>query len=168
VGSAFYQLIARETLPAWAADGSPRYAINVNVTGPGGAEVQGDQNWRVTSDFLRMSEGETSIMLKVSDTQFYVDVEVKDVDFRPAVLLLSGTYKREGDFHERPKFRTMIHPPYVIYYYDDRDGVAKRGWWIGKEDGSTQVWGHAPSDSPFPPESGWTIRDSEAIKDSGE
>ena len=45
----------------------------------------------------------------------------------------------------------------VIYYWDERDGAAAQGWWIGIGVGGAQVWARHPSTAQTPPESGWHI-----------
>merc|ERR1719162_1908617 len=44
----------------------------------------------------------------------------------------------------------------MIYFWDERDGAASSGWWIGPQIGGNMVWGHHPNrTSATPPLGGW-------------
>merc|ERR1719162_1095816 len=44
----------------------------------------------------------------------------------------------------------------MIYFWDERDGPASSGWWIGPQIGGNMVWGHHPNRaSATPPTGGW-------------
>ena len=45
----------------------------------------------------------------------------------------------------------------VIYYWDERDGAAAQGWWIGIGVGGQQVWAHNTGSDMTPPLSGWKV-----------
>merc|ERR1719188_2963771 len=46
----------------------------------------------------------------------------------------------------------------IIYFYDDRDGPAASGWWLGPTVGGNEVWGFHPNTSaPAPPTTGWRV-----------
>ena len=38
----------------------------------------------------------------------------------------------------------------MIYYWDERDGVALAGWWFGPKVGSDQVWAYNPDLQTYP------------------
>jgi len=52
----------------------------------------------------------------------------------------------------------------MIYFWDERDGIASAGWWIGPEIGGNMVWGHHSSrSSSTPPTSGWNAPHSSPV-----
>lgn len=44
-----------------------------------------------------------------------------------------------------------------IYFWDERDGVQLRGWWVAPEVGGSNVWAMSTATSPMPPHSGWRV-----------
>merc|ERR1719199_2280752 len=81
------------------------------------------------------------------------------------VANVNGTYKLSGNNHNRGIYQMYegelkdaeLKEMPVIYYWDERDGAAAQGWWIGIGVGGAQVWARHPSSAQTPPESGWHI-----------
>lgn len=45
-----------------------------------------------------------------------------------------------------------------IYFWDDRDGLALRGWWVAPKIGGDAVWAYNPGlGSSVPPKTGWRV-----------
>ena len=71
-----------------------------------------------------------------ASTEYKVSTKVANVN---------GTYKLSGNNHSRGiyqmtegELRDSAEKP-VIYYWDERDGAAAQGWWIGIGVGGAQV-----------------------------
>jgi hypothetical protein len=81
------------------------------------------------------------------------------------VANINGSYRVSGQNHNRAIYQMYEgelkdlndkEKP-VIYYWDERDGAAAQGWWIGIGVGGAQVWARHPQASQTPPETGWHI-----------
>merc|ERR1719277_2592859 len=77
-------------------------------------------------------------------------------------MTLAGTYLPASTNHQRVVFRRSEPADgqrVLLYYWDERDGEANRGWWFGPEVGGEEVWAHnsGASGSLMPPIRGWTV-----------
>ena len=45
----------------------------------------------------------------------------------------------------------------MIYYWDERDGVQLRGWWVADEVGGSTVWAWSVATTALPPAGGWRL-----------
>lgn len=78
------------------------------------------------------------------------------------VKTLVGEYTEVSENCDRKVFKKPAEPGKTtvdvwMYYWDERDGAAFKGWWFGNEVGGTQVWAHCVSDHKTPPAQGWKI-----------
>mmetsp|Transcript_64567 Transcript_64567/g.120205 ORF Transcript_64567/g.120205 Transcript_64567/m.120205 type:complete len:282 (+) Transcript_64567:96-941(+) len=80
-------------------------------------------------------------------------------------LLVKGSYRQVGRHHGRPTYRkvetsdtSQTAPEVCIYFWDERDGDARQGWWIGPQLGSTITYAyHSDADAETPPTEGWRM-----------
>merc|ERR1719174_133970 len=86
-----------------------------------------------------------------------------EYDVQTKVSNINGRYAAKEVNHGRPVFQMTSggspensEPP-KIYYWDERDGAASRGWWIGIGVGGKHVWAHNESADGTPPAQGWKI-----------
>eukprot|EP00928_Gymnodinium_smaydae_P087302 TRINITY_DN71581_c0_g1_i1.p1 TRINITY_DN71581_c0_g1~~TRINITY_DN71581_c0_g1_i1.p1 ORF type:complete len:2009 (+),score=514.05 TRINITY_DN71581_c0_g1_i1:70-6027(+) len=79
------------------------------------------------------------------------------------IRTLVGNYAEQGTNHGRNVYkksqpiRGHEDVEVFLYYWDDRDGDAFRGWWFGSQVGGAQVWSRSRANTMMPPKSGWTI-----------
>jgi hypothetical protein len=71
-----------------------------------------------------------------------------------------GNYIEHGQNHGRKVYK-KLHSDYeaFVYYWDDRDGAAGVGWWLGSEVGGDETWSHSTAlcFGMEPPLTGWKI-----------
>mmetsp|Transcript_9587 Transcript_9587/g.21963 ORF Transcript_9587/g.21963 Transcript_9587/m.21963 type:complete len:296 (-) Transcript_9587:28-915(-) len=78
-------------------------------------------------------------------------------------LLVKGSYRQVGTHHSRPLYKKVeandaTTPEVFIYFWDERDGPTRQGWWIGPEVGSTNTYAHqSDADAEEPPAEGWRM-----------
>ncbi len=69
---------------------------------------------------------------------------------------IHGTYTINGSHHGKVCYTKDCSPYGAIYFWDGRDDPIMKGWWFGKEAGSTQVWArHLDGNAHVPPSAGW-------------
>jgi hypothetical protein len=73
-----------------------------------------------------------------------------------------GEYEICGANHDRPAFKSIDYGQgfeSFIYFWDDRDGPAFTGWWIGPSLGGQDAWVRHPGvpSERWPPRSGWLV-----------
>eukprot|EP00931_Biecheleriopsis_adriatica_P066618 TRINITY_DN40933_c0_g1_i1.p1 TRINITY_DN40933_c0_g1~~TRINITY_DN40933_c0_g1_i1.p1 ORF type:complete len:1082 (-),score=318.49 TRINITY_DN40933_c0_g1_i1:46-3291(-) len=79
----------------------------------------------------------------------------------PSALAVLGEYIEEGQNHGKPTYkrqRTTAQRALgdvFIFYWDDRDGKEREGWWFGDKVGAGQVWSRCRSTESLPPQTGW-------------
>lgn len=75
--------------------------------------------------------------------------------------IVRGDYTIAGSNHNKPAYKKeqkVSGLDVMLYYWDDRDGVAFSGWWFGPKIGGDQVWAYQPSrTTQTPPSSGWKV-----------
>jgi len=79
--------------------------------------------------------------------------------------IVNGTYNKGQENHGRPTYlrdqKAVTSPgttsDVMAYFWDERDGAALCGWWLGAKVGGDQAWGYNPSKSMTPPTSGWRV-----------
>jgi len=73
--------------------------------------------------------------------------------------IICGDYAISGSNHGKPAYKREGAAgglQVMLYFWDERDGAASSGWWIGPKVGGNMVWGHHPNrTSGTPPNSGW-------------
>lgn len=73
--------------------------------------------------------------------------------------IIRGEYQLSQMNHGKPAYKKEGGGQglvVMIYFWDERDGAANSGWWIGPQIGGNMVWGHHPNrTSGTPPTSGW-------------
>lgn len=73
--------------------------------------------------------------------------------------IIRGDYNMASMNHGKPAYKKETANNGLvanIYFWDERDGPASSGWWIGPQVGGNMVWGHHPNrSSATPPTSGW-------------
>jgi len=73
--------------------------------------------------------------------------------------IISGDYSISGSNHGKPSYKKDAASnslQVMMYFWDERDGAASSGWWIGPQVGGNMVWGHHPNRTTgTPPTSGW-------------
>mmetsp|Transcript_39347 Transcript_39347/g.83859 ORF Transcript_39347/g.83859 Transcript_39347/m.83859 type:complete len:928 (-) Transcript_39347:89-2872(-) len=82
--------------------------------------------------------------------------------------IVRGSYVLDGSNHGKPSFRKdpigADGLTVIIYFWDERDGAAASGWWIGPSIGGNMVWGHHPNrSSATPPCGGWQAPHSSPV-----
>ncbi|CAD7957245.1 unnamed protein product [Amoebophrya sp. A25] len=86
--------------------------------------------------------------------------EIRFDGFEGELLDLNGAYVRApGVNHGKPTFKKIDsgNQSVMIYYWDERDGVQLRGWWVAPEVGGSNVWAMSTATSNMPPHSGWRV-----------
>ncbi|CAD7926308.1 unnamed protein product [Amoebophrya sp. A120] len=86
--------------------------------------------------------------------------EIKFEGYEGELLDLNGSYMRApGVNHGKPTFKKIDsgNQSVMIYYWDERDGVQLRGWWVAPEVGGSNVWAMSTATSNMPPHSGWRV-----------
>jgi len=75
--------------------------------------------------------------------------------------IIRGDYTRFCVNHGKPAFKKQASPggmEVMIYFWDERDGPAASGWWLGPKLGSDHVWGFHPNKAArTPPTTGWQV-----------
>lgn len=75
--------------------------------------------------------------------------------------IVRGDYNIAGSNHNKPAYKKeqkVSGLDVMLYYWDDRDGVAFCGWWFGPKIGGDQVWAYQPTrTTATPPQSGWKV-----------
>ena len=75
--------------------------------------------------------------------------------------IVRGDFTHAGDNHGKLVYKkdTQVNGlDVMIYFWDQRDGVAFCGWWFGPKVGGDQVWAYHPSQtSATPPKAGWKV-----------
>lgn len=78
----------------------------------------------------------------------------------PTAKQVLGQYREDGWNHGKRIYRRVVdrlnkfHPDAVIFYWDERDGYDRLGWWIGTHVAG-DVWARNVSTAPIPPDRGW-------------
>jgi hypothetical protein len=77
---------------------------------------------------------------------------------------LIGEYFKHDHYHMRQTYKKKEHlvSPYaateiILYFWDERDGVAFSGWWFRDSVGGQQMWARHPSFAMTPPSTGWKV-----------
>mmetsp|Transcript_51215 Transcript_51215/g.89399 ORF Transcript_51215/g.89399 Transcript_51215/m.89399 type:complete len:934 (+) Transcript_51215:125-2926(+) len=72
---------------------------------------------------------------------------------------MRGTYALAGLNHGKPVYKRdgqVDGSDVLIYFWDERDGVANAGWWFAPAIGDNMVWAYHPSrTTASPPSTGW-------------
>lgn len=80
--------------------------------------------------------------------------------------IICGDYSIAGSNHGKPSYKKDVVAnglQVMMYFWDERDGAASSGWWIGPQVGGNMVWGHHPNRTTgTPPTSGWQAPHSAA------
>lgn len=74
--------------------------------------------------------------------------------------IVRGIFAWQGENHGRPTFKktTPVNGlDVMLYFWDERDGIAFCGWWFGPAVGGDQVWAFHPNRDNVPPASGWRV-----------
>lgn len=75
--------------------------------------------------------------------------------------IVRGNYILSGSNHDKPAYKKeqqVSGLDVMLYYWDERDGVAFSGWWFGPKIGGDQVWAYQPTRAnQTPPRSGWKV-----------
>ena len=74
---------------------------------------------------------------------------------------ISGTFTLYGENHGRKVYKKDGLDPgqmeVMIYFWDQREGEALSGWWIGPQIGGTLIWAHNSIGHFDPPTRGWKV-----------
>ena len=75
-----------------------------------------------------------------------------------------GEYFKHGHNHTRQTYKKKEHivspdaaTEIILYYWDDRNGSARSGWWFRDSVGGQQMWARHPSFAMTPPSTGWKV-----------
>eukprot|EP00435_Cladocopium_sp_Y103_P021690 s3160_g5.t1 len=75
--------------------------------------------------------------------------------------IVRGDYNIAGSNHNKPAYKKeqkVSGLDVMLYYWDERDGMAFSGWWFGPKIGGDQVWAYQPTrTTETPPQSGWKV-----------
>ena len=86
--------------------------------------------------------------------------ELRFDGFEGELLDLNGNYTRTSTLnHSKPTFKKLESgsQTVMVYYWDERDGVQLRGWWVAPEVGGSNVWAMSTATSALPPVNGWRV-----------
>lgn len=86
--------------------------------------------------------------------------ELRFDGFEGELLDLNGNYSRTSTLnHSKPTFKKLDsgNQSVMVYYWDERDGVQLRGWWVAPEVGGSNVWAMSTATSALPPVNGWRV-----------
>lgn len=88
------------------------------------------------------------------------DPEIQFEGFVGELVDLNGPYIRaQGVNHGKPTFKKADsgNQSVMVYFWDERDGIQLRGWWVAPEVGGSNVWAMSTATSNMPPHSGWRV-----------
>lgn len=84
-----------------------------------------------------------------------------------SIKTLLGDYVEKASNHDRKVFQKVHQKDelpsgkklldVLLYYWDDRENQAYKGWWFGNTVGGVQVWAYNPDNGLEPPRIGWKI-----------
>lgn len=80
-----------------------------------------------------------------------------------AAHALRGSYRITEKNHGKPVYKKdvqVLGEDVMLYYWDDRDGLEQRGWWLSRTVGNqdpTKDFAYNPSKEHNPPSTGWKV-----------
>ena len=105
------------------------------------------------------------------EADYVVGVHIRE-ESEFGIECLIGEYFKHGGNHMRNTYKkkkvssassassasiSSMATEIILYYWDERDGVAFSGWWFGDSVGGQQRWARHPSFAMTPPSTGWKV-----------